>query len=130
MRPPLLGRAILRMCIPESERDSIPGDLMEEFAMRGKGARRWYLRQAFHSIVPGFRMRWGRGEIQELMTLAFMLFVLPFAIILGGGRFVLSQVPLKAESMRASFYIPASLGVSAFCVLLGWLSQKLIGGKQ
>ena len=130
MKPPLLGRAILWLCLPESERESIPGDLLEEFARRGGDARRWYVRQAILSAMPGLCIRWRRGEIQERIPLALMLFVSPFAIVLGGGRFVLSQVPLKAELLRVSFYIPVGLGISAFCVLAGWLSQKCLGGKR
>ena len=36
--------------LPESERKSLPGDLLEEFAMRGKSARHWYVRQLLTSI--------------------------------------------------------------------------------
>ena len=85
MKPPLLGRAILWLCLPVSEREAIPGDLLEEFAL---------------------------------------------AILLGGGRFVLSQVPRKAETLEASFYVPVSLGISGVYILVGWLFQKRIGGKS
>ncbi len=129
MRPPLLGRAILWLCLPESERESIPGDLEEEFAQREGDARRWYLRQAVLSAAPALAMRWRRGEVQERIALALVVFVLPFALVLAGGRFVLSHIPLKADELPASFYIPVSLGITAICLLAGWIAQKRLGGK-
>ena len=129
MRPPILGRAILWLCLPESERESIPGDLEEEFALRGAGAGRWYLRQAVLSAVPALAMRWRRGEIQERIALVLAVFMLPSVLVLAGGRFVLSHVPLKADALPAAFYMPAGLALSAVCLLGGWLVQKRLGGK-
>ena len=130
MKPPWLGRAILWLCLPASERESIPGDLLEEFVTRGGDARHWYLRQALRSAIPALGIRWRRGEAQELLALILILFIMPFAILLGGGTFVLSHVPRKADPLEASVYLTVSLGVSAFCVLIGWLFQKRIGGKS
>jgi hypothetical protein len=130
MTPPLLGRAILRLCLPASERESIPGDLEEEFALRGRGARKWYLRQAVLSAAPALAMRWRRGEMQELLALLIAIFVMPVVLMLAGGRFVLSHVPLKADALPALFYIPAGLGLTAVCLLGGWLLQMRLGGKR
>lgn len=130
MKPPWLGRAVLWVCLPASERESIPGDLIEEFTTRGSDARRWYMRQAVRSAIPALGIRWRRGELQERLALLLILIFLPFAILFGGGRFVLSHVPRKAAAVPLLSYVAVSLGVSAACTLVGWLFEKRSGGRQ
>ena len=129
MKPPLLSRTILWLCLPASDRESIPGDLFEEFNSLGDDAGRCNLRQAFRSAMPALGTRWWRGEIQECFTLALILLASPFVLVLGIGRFVVCQVLLKAEVLRPSFCVPVSLG-SAHCAYCSdGLRKKLLEGK-
>jgi hypothetical protein len=56
--PPRWAEALLRLCLPPRDRDTVTGDLLEEYResvlpMRGRlRAQLWYLRHAI-SLVPG-----------------------------------------------------------------------------
>lgn len=104
--PPLLGRAVLWLCLPSSERESVPGDLHEEFQAIAReqgtaGARRWFLRQAMASALPLLSQRWRQGEMPRLLLIALAGFALPLRVLDLAWTFILSQVPLKADSIRS-----------------------------
>ena len=58
--PPAWAEAILRALLPPRNRDTVSGDLLEEYSevvlpQRGElGAKLWYLRQVVSFIIPGF----------------------------------------------------------------------------
>jgi hypothetical protein len=57
--PPRIPRALLRTLLPPGERrDTIEGDLLEEFRARQSGAAAWYWREA---LSVAARMPW-RGR--------------------------------------------------------------------
>ncbi|NOT09268.1 MAG: hypothetical protein HOP28_13815, partial [Gemmatimonadales bacterium] len=62
MTPPLLARWVLARLLPAADRDFFLGDLAEEYAEHAEtegiaAARRWYRRQAIHSLPPLARRR-------------------------------------------------------------------------
>jgi predicted permease len=89
-RPPVLARRLLAFVLPASHRDSVLGDLDEEFAdhvVPGRGrrhARRWYCRQALGSLPYAARLRWREASRRS-----------PLA---GGGRGQPVQVALDVRS--------------------------------
>jgi hypothetical protein len=72
--PIWLGRAILWLCAPKSERETIIGDLVEEFRELGANGQRpaarqfWFLRQAVAYAGPLLVLKWQRGKNRALDT--------------------------------------------------------------
>jgi hypothetical protein len=99
MAPPPLPIWILERTIPSRDRDAILGDLVEEFAARGAGARAWLWRQALGSIVPlmtaGLARR-DRASLALHFAIGYLLFAVPLLALEWIRTFVLSQVPFRA----------------------------------
>lgn len=119
--PPAIARGLLWLSVPAAERDSIPGDLAEEFsALLAAGAtaadaRSWYWRQVWRSGVPLLSARWRRAAVPENVLLALLAFAAPLRALDLLWAFVLSQVPLKVDAIRPQEFLLVSL--AAACVL-------------
>ena len=70
--PPRLARAILRLALPEHQRDNVVGNLDAEYAHHVRpartaiGARAWYWRQVLGSLGPAMAMRHRRRRLDAL----------------------------------------------------------------
>jgi hypothetical protein len=119
--PPRLARGLLLLSLPASERESIPGDLEEEFAIllasgtSVAAARAWYWRQARRSAAPLLGTCWRRAEIQENVVVVLLAFAAPLRVLDLLWAFVLSQVPLKVDAIRPVEFLALSL--TAACIL-------------
>ena len=88
-RPPVIARGLLRLCLPPSEVESIPGDLEEEFAglLAARGlpaAKRWYWAQVLRSFGPllGYRLREQRvGRLLGAVVAGFLILQLPGGLV-------------------------------------------------
>jgi len=118
---PWLARGLLLLSLPAAERESIPGDLEEEFAcLLAAGAsvaaaRAWYWRQVWRSVAPLLGTCWRRAEIQENVILVLLAFGAPLRALDLLWAFVLSQVPLKVDAIRPAEFLALSL--AAACLL-------------
>jgi hypothetical protein len=115
--PPIVGRALLWLFLPEREMESIPGDLQEEFTRMVHSsaglarARRWHLRQVIASLGPMLSMDIRCGEAVILPLLVFFAFVMPIWVLDALRTFVLSSVPLKADSIPSTQFLAAVLAI-------------------
>lgn len=120
--PPRIARALLWLCLPASERQTIPGDLDEEFSLvilpaRGPAAaHRWYLEQVLHSIAPLLAMRLRHADFTRALLAALLTLAAPLVATHALRSFVLSQVPLKTDSTPSTLYL-TSLLASVFMTL-------------
>jgi len=70
--PPRLARAILRLALPDHQRDAVLGDLDDEYRQHVRpsrtacGARVWYWRQVLSSLAPSLAMRRRRRQLDVL----------------------------------------------------------------
>jgi hypothetical protein len=74
--PPGWAESLLRMLLSEKDRDSVSGDLLEEFResivpSRGRGANRWYIRQAGGYLL---REAWTWGALIAAILVTRLLF--------------------------------------------------------
>lgn len=128
MCPPPLARRLLMLSLPAAERESIPGDLDEEFEIlvtTGTSvsmARNWYRRQVWRSFVPLLATRWRRAEIQENAIVVLLAVGVPLRALDLLWAFVLSQVPLKVDAIRPGELLALSL--MAGCIL-GFICGRL-----
>jgi hypothetical protein len=80
IRASRLARGLLLLSLPAAERESIPGDLDEEFtSLVATGAsvaaaRAWYWRQVWRSVTPLLSIRWRRAEVQETAVVILLTF--------------------------------------------------------
>jgi hypothetical protein len=126
--PPILARAMLWLCLPENDLQTIRGDLDEEFvtfALPNAGAasaRSWYMRQAWKSLPYAFSMRGRTTEIPSTVLLAYLSFLVPIAFLNALRTYVLSQIPLKADSVHSTEFLIATLALGMFATLLSGFS--------
>ncbi|MGJ5815096.1 hypothetical protein [Paludibaculum fermentans] len=122
--PPRAAQALLWLCLPEQEWQTIPGDLEEEYLttvlprLGERGARWWYLRQAVHSAGPLLAMRCRQGALSRLLVFPLLVCVLPIAGFESAWSLLLTQIPLKADSLRGADYALISLALGllgGFC---------------
>lgn len=109
LRPPRWAESLLRMTLSAKDRDSVSGDLLEEYRdaivpSRGGGARRWYIRQ-----VAGYRLRhtgmWG--------ALIACILVARFAVdILAPIHYTPHVVALRSSVMSGALISTFALGAA------------------
>ena len=108
VRPPRWAEALLRLLLKPKDRESVSGDLLEEYRetivpMRGSAANRWYICQVGSFL---WRSSWGWGAV------------------LGGAlviRYLLDTLaPPTDYFLRATV---VSYTVIGGCVLAGWIAS-------
>ena len=128
--PPRMGRALLWLALPPPERETVAGDLHEEFAtvvLPQRGARRargWYWGQVLRSMAPLLVLRWqrrGRPPLLAVGAAALLMAAVPLLAAEALRRFVLSQVPLRAGPEPSLGYL---LGMTWLGLLLAWLGAR------
>jgi len=115
--PPRWAEALLRVLLKPSDRESVSGDLLEEYRevvvpTRGAGADRWYVRQVSSFL---WRASWGWG------------------VVLGGAlviRYLLDTlIPVTDYSIRAtalSWTIIGGCATAGF--IAAWRMQSISAG--
>jgi hypothetical protein len=99
-----------------SDWEHIAGDLTEEYALyvrpeRGRWRAAWWLgRQMLRSIGPMFFDR-------ETVATALLFFLLPMTLVDALWTYILSHVPLKADSVRSFDQLLAVLAVEAMLIV-------------
>ena len=88
--PPRWAESLLRLLLPPKDRESVSGDLLEEYRESivpavGAGARRWYVRQVAWYVL---RASWAWGliaiailAIPRLVEIAALRSVMPYALV-------------------------------------------------
>jgi hypothetical protein len=123
-QPPILGRALLWLALPENAVQSIRGDLDEEFATfalpnrSGASANNWYMRQVWSSLPYFLLSRCRTTEIPQTVLLAYLGFLVPVALLDALRSYVLSQIPLKADSLRSTEFLITTLALGIFATFL------------
>jgi len=88
-RPPALARLLLRLVLPERDREFVLRDLDEEFVQLVEGgatrdeARRWYRSQVVGSIIPSLqrnRRQVGQRQRNNIMRVETVLQDLSFGM--------------------------------------------------
>src|SRR5262245_25713216 len=74
--PPRWAESLLRLMLPRENRDSVSGDLLEEYRESivpalGRGADRWYVRQVAGYVL---RMTWVWGALVAAILVVRYLF--------------------------------------------------------
>jgi hypothetical protein len=93
-RPPILARALLRLCCPPRDRIYVVGDLDAEYELRGMmGARRG---------------DWEYGLFAVMLASAG-----PAIFMDAWWSFILSHVPLKVGAVRGADFAAISLAITA-----------------
>ncbi len=134
--PNWLGRAVLRLCAPKSDRETILGDLVEEFhelEMQGQPLvtrQIWFLRQAITSAGSLLVMKWRREKMwRSILAVGagyFTLAVLIMAVDI--SFYVLAGKPANGPSAR---YMTFSLISGFFFVMLGgYVTARIARGRE
>lgn len=121
--PPVLCRALLWLCVPQREAESLTGDLEEEFRLLAtttgmKHANRWYARQVICSLPCMLAVWIRRGELTRTLLMASFAFVLPVRLIDALHSYTLSQIPLKEDSVRSSEFLALMLAMGFACAAM------------
>lgn len=134
--PIWLGRAILWLCAPKSERETIIGDLVEEFRELGANGQRaaarqfWFLRQAVASAGPLLVLKWQREKIaHSILAVTAGYFVLAILVMaLNIVFYALWGMPANGPSTR---YMTASL-VSGFLFVVvgGYVTARIARRRE
>jgi hypothetical protein len=125
--PPILGHRMLWLFLPEDQLQTIRGDLDEEFAtfvlpsVGTAAARKWYMRQVWNSLPYSFSLRCCNTEIPQTLLAAYVGFLVPIALLNALRSYVLSQIPLKADSLRSTEFLISSLVLGTFATFLSGL---------
>jgi hypothetical protein len=111
--PPAWAEAVLRALVGPRNRDTITGDLLEEYrevivpARSRFGARTWYVRQVVSFVSLGGLIRALRGGLREDAMFDRLADKSMFWLVAGGFAFT----ALLGALVRSSFGPPASLSV-------------------
>ena len=111
--PPAWAEAVLRALVGPRNRDTITGDLLEEYreviapARSRFGARTWYLRQVVSFVSLGGLIRALRGGLREDAMFVRLADRSMFWLVAGGFAFA----ALLGALVRSDFGPPASLSV-------------------
>ena len=114
--PPRLATWLLERSLAARDRDTVVGDLCEEFAtvvVPNRGvlrARCWYRAQVARSLPPLVYRSWQRTSLSRASTavmVAALVSTLPAALLLTLRQFVLQQVPLKTTAELAIAFTAA-----------------------
>lgn len=149
--PPRLAGWLLATFLPESERETIPGDLAEEFAVLAADesparARRWYWRQTSASLWPLFRTNARRGGWLKAIGAALAAYIVVAAVVIagdmlsarllhtGGGRaFAIVSLVIAVPAMTLGGYLaawmwpPGAKALAALVTVMGFLSLAVTG---
>ena len=125
----MIVRAVLWLCAPESDAETIAGDLFEEFGALHR-SRYWLIRQSLQSVIPLLIMRWRSGELSAVLLAAIIAVAIPPRIADLFWAFIHSQIPLKADtSWSASVWVcnlvVASAGVTIAARSLGRRAARI-----
>jgi hypothetical protein len=117
---PRVATALLGCFLPESERDAILGDLVEEYGVRVRSipaaeAARWYWSQVWRSILPVLRVGIGRGGWLVTVGAAIAAY-----LVAGAIEFV-------GIGMIAKWLRPVGPVFSILSVIVG-LATMVLGG--
>ena len=117
----MIVRAVLWLCAPESDAETIAGDLFEEMRERG---RWWRMQQALRSAGPLLVMRWRSGELRLALLASILAVAAPLRIADAFWAFVHSQVPLKADTTW-----PAPVWISNLVIgcVGAWIAARSLG---
>ena len=116
-RPPQWAEALLRLLLKPKDRESVSGDLLEEYRdtvvpARGPAADRWYVWQVGSFLL---RMSWGWGAVLGAALVIRYLFD--------------TLVPVADYRMRATFLTYTIIGA---CLLAGfstaWRTRSIRSG--
>jgi hypothetical protein len=123
LRPPASARLILWLFAPERDGEAIAGDLFEEFATIAAGSSEarasvWYVRQVLYSISPFCRMKVRSGEFVLAALLGVISSSVPLFFADSLRSYVLSQIPMKEDSVRSSTFLLSMEGL-AFLSAIG-----------
>jgi hypothetical protein len=110
--PPILARALLRLCCPPRDRIYVVGDLDAEYELRGRPSA-WYWRQALRSSGVVVMMGARRGDWEYGLFAIMLASAGPAIFMEAGWSFILSQVPFKVDSVRGADFAAISLAVTA-----------------
>src|SRR5205809_585378 len=107
-RPPAIARFLVRLACPPRDLPQVLGDLDAEFEMRG-GDRRWYWRQAINSLPWLTAMGLRRYEWQLSLLAIFMATAASIVFMDAWWRYILCNIPLKADLARGGDFALVSL---------------------
>ncbi len=93
----MIVRAVLWLCAPECDVETIAGDLDEECSMHRRGSW-WRTIQAIRSAGPLLAMRWRSGELPVALLTAMLAVAIPLRIADVFWALIHSLVPLKADT--------------------------------
>ncbi|MEO8596961.1 MAG: hypothetical protein ABI759_26825 [Candidatus Solibacter sp.] len=121
-RPPVLARWLVRIACPPCDLPHVLGDLDAEFALRGN-SHSWYSRQALRSLPAVVAMGLRRWDWECSLLAIFMSAIAPILFMEAWWRYILCQIPLKADSLRgADFALLSLLFLGAVSVCAGTMS--------
>jgi hypothetical protein len=124
--PPRLATWLLGVFLPATERETIPGDLAEEFAfiVQGDGnarANRWYWRQTVTSVAPMLRSNIRRGGwLKTAGSVVVAYIVVALLVVAGDLASRRLMAPGELPFTRVSLLI-------AFPVMMlgGYLAERM-----
>jgi hypothetical protein len=111
-RPPILARALLRLCCPPRDRIYVVGDLDAEYELRGRPSG-WYWRQAIRSSGALVMMGARRGDWEYGLFAVMLASAGPAIFMDAWWSFILSHVPLKVGAVRGADFAAISLAITA-----------------
>jgi len=114
----MIVRAVLWLCAPECDVETIAGDLYEEFNKHQRG-RWWRTMQAIRSAGPLLSMRWRSGELPVAILTAMLAVAIPLRIADVFWALIHSLVPLKADTSWATPVWLSNLAIACIGALVG-----------
>jgi hypothetical protein len=120
---------LLSRVVPEGERESLLGDLIEEYELRANAATssaalKWYLRQVCASAPPLLWVRFRRASWISTLGVALLAY---FAV--GVVEFIINWALSISPWAGAVTYRPLGLFItSPFVVLIGYFAARIRRG--
>ena len=142
INPPVWMEALLRRLLPAQDRETIAGDLREEFHDRAEShgagpAKRWYLRQLFSFAPRGVGVALGDGLILPMLcgfTGLCALWLGAMDLRLGHpasqvaiAAAILSQALVTLAALRLRYKVLRYLSIMG-CATMFWLSGTALAG--
>jgi hypothetical protein len=149
--PPRLASWLLGLCLPQRDKETVLGDLVEEHALLAstlspRDARRWYWDQALRSSARLFWVSIWRGHWLKTLGAALVGYVAVALLVMGGDlamsrlltasetAYSLISLALGLPAMALGGYIAASMrpraavGLAVIAGVMGVVSLAVTGG--
>ena len=128
MMPPRLATLLLRTVLPARDRETLLGDLLEEYALIAQhAADRWYWRQAFRSVAPILWSNIRRGGWLKTLGVALAAYLLVSLAM--PSESVLTLIYPETPFHRDVVYIALSFMVCAWLTIVaGYFAARMRSG--